>query len=163
MLSCTFVCWCLVVTCWEKADLLALVFDVLLWRCHFPIGILGQVWCLIVSIPDLCHLSYFKKYLPSALILSVWDLANVIWTTVACGACTQIEGAHNKLKPSLIKIAWIAEPCVSKMTEFHNYQFRSNGYTNELKDCWARLASFYSVVIDSLFIGDPAQRLSDVT
>ena len=25
----------------------------------FPWGILGQIWCLIVSIPDLCHLSYF--------------------------------------------------------------------------------------------------------
>ena len=30
-----------------------------MWRFHFPIGILGQVWCLIVSIPDLCPLSYF--------------------------------------------------------------------------------------------------------
>ena len=27
--------------------------------CYFPISILGQVWYLIVSIPDLCHLSYF--------------------------------------------------------------------------------------------------------
>ena len=27
--------------------------------CHFPIGILGQVWYLIVSIPDLCNLTYF--------------------------------------------------------------------------------------------------------
>ena len=27
----------------------------------FPCGILGQVWCLIVSIPDLCRLSYFKR------------------------------------------------------------------------------------------------------
>ena len=27
--------------------------------CHFPIGILGQVWYLIVSIPDLCPLSSF--------------------------------------------------------------------------------------------------------
>ena len=26
----------------------------------FPSGILGQVWYLIVSIPDLRHLSYFK-------------------------------------------------------------------------------------------------------
>ena len=26
----------------------------------FVCGILGQVWCLIVLIPDLCHLSYFK-------------------------------------------------------------------------------------------------------
>ena len=28
----------------------------LLWVCHFPIGILGQVLYLIVSIPDLCNL-----------------------------------------------------------------------------------------------------------
>ena len=28
----------------------------------FPIGILGQVWCLSVSIPDLCTLSYFAQY-----------------------------------------------------------------------------------------------------
>ena len=27
---------------------------------RFPIGILGQVWCLIVSIPDRCPLSYFE-------------------------------------------------------------------------------------------------------
>ena len=25
----------------------------------FPYGVLGQVWCLIVSIPDLCLLPYF--------------------------------------------------------------------------------------------------------
>ena len=31
----------------------------LMWVCHFPIGILGQVWYLIVSIPDLCTLTYF--------------------------------------------------------------------------------------------------------
>ena len=31
----------------------------LLWVCHFPIGILGQVWYLIVSNPDLCNLITF--------------------------------------------------------------------------------------------------------
>ena len=31
-----------------------------LWSGHFPIGILGQVLCLIVLISDLCHLSYFQ-------------------------------------------------------------------------------------------------------
>ena len=37
------------------------VFGVL-WVCHFPIGILlGQVWYLIVSIPDLCTLTYIKS------------------------------------------------------------------------------------------------------
>ena len=49
---------CLVVTCWERADLLALV----MFTCvfvTFPCDIVGQVWYLIVSIPDLCHLSYF--------------------------------------------------------------------------------------------------------
>ena len=35
----------------------------LLWVCHFPIGILGQVWYLIVSIPDLCNLTYFVNTL----------------------------------------------------------------------------------------------------
>ena len=50
---------CLVVTCLEGADLLALVCGVLLWVCYFPIGILGKVWYLIVSIPDLCTLTYF--------------------------------------------------------------------------------------------------------
>ena len=33
----------------------------LVWVCHFPIGILGQVWYLIVSFPDLCTLTYFAQ------------------------------------------------------------------------------------------------------
>ena len=44
---------CLVVTCLERVDLLALVCGVYLRVCHFRNGILGQVWYLIVSIPDL--------------------------------------------------------------------------------------------------------------
>ena len=50
---------CFVVSCWERADLLALVCGVYLWVCHFPIDILGQVWYLIVSIPDLRTLTYY--------------------------------------------------------------------------------------------------------
>ena len=48
----------IVVTCWEKAELLALVcyvFDFV----TFPCGNLGQMWYLIALIPDLCRLSYF--------------------------------------------------------------------------------------------------------
>ena len=33
---------CLVVTCWERADLLALVCDVYLWFCHFPMWYPGS-------------------------------------------------------------------------------------------------------------------------
>ena len=36
----------------------------LLWVCHFPIGILGRVWYLIVSIPDLCNLTYLDARKP---------------------------------------------------------------------------------------------------
>ena len=49
---------CLVVTCWERADLLALVVDVYCIFVTFPCGILGQMY-LIVSFHDLCLLSYF--------------------------------------------------------------------------------------------------------
>ena len=65
---CASVYMCLVVTCWERADLLSLVCGVLLWVCHFPTGILGQMLYLIVSIPDLCTLTYFfVQYLVSFL------------------------------------------------------------------------------------------------
>ena len=40
----------------------------------FPIGILGQVGYLIVSIPDLCTLTYFNSYLVAAEPPLVTDL-----------------------------------------------------------------------------------------
>ena len=60
MSLCASVYMCFVVTCWGRADLLAPVCGVLLWVCHFPTGILGQVWYLILSISDLCTLTYFE-------------------------------------------------------------------------------------------------------
>ena len=50
----------LVVTCWASANLLALLY--VIFSCvfvTFPCGVLGQVWYLIVSIPDRCLLPYF--------------------------------------------------------------------------------------------------------
>ena len=55
---CGSVYLCLVVTYWGRASLLALVCGVILWVCYFSIGILSQVWYLIVSIPDLCIVTY---------------------------------------------------------------------------------------------------------
>ena len=56
----------------------------LLWVCHFPIGILGQVWYLIVSIPDLCTLTYFGVY-PTAGTFCFFflQLVEVIWKTAS--------------------------------------------------------------------------------
>ena len=62
MSLCASVYMCFVVTGWERADLLALVCGVQLCVCHFPIGILGQVWYLIVSITDLCTLTYINSH-----------------------------------------------------------------------------------------------------
>ena len=53
---------CLVVTCWERAHPLALVGDVYCAFVTFPCDIIGQVWYLIVSFPDLCLLSYFCHF-----------------------------------------------------------------------------------------------------
>ena len=52
--------WYLKVTCWEKANLLALVCDVKLYFVTFQGSIQGQVWDLIVLIPDLCRLFTFS-------------------------------------------------------------------------------------------------------
>ena len=53
---------CFVVTCLERANLLALVGDDCCIFVTFPCCILGQVWYMIVSFPDLCLLSYFVIY-----------------------------------------------------------------------------------------------------
>ena len=45
----------LVVTCWERAGLLYVMFSGVLDT--FPCGVLGEVWYLIVSIPDICLLT----------------------------------------------------------------------------------------------------------
>ena len=50
----------LVGTCWERANLLALLY--VMFSSAFvtsPCGVLGQVFFLIVSIPVLCILPYF--------------------------------------------------------------------------------------------------------
>ena len=54
------------------ADLLAFVGDVYCSLATFPCGILGQVWFLIVSVPDLCRLSNFN--ILSAIGIYVMDL-----------------------------------------------------------------------------------------
>ena len=61
----------LVVTWWGKADLLALLCVML--TCvfvTFPYGFMGQEWHLIISIPDLCLLSYFVCYRMMANVIS---------------------------------------------------------------------------------------------
>ena len=54
----------LVVTYWERADLLAIVYLVFLLCCvTFLHSVLNQAWYLIVSIPDLCLLYFLLRWL----------------------------------------------------------------------------------------------------
>ena len=53
-----------VITCWERADLSALLCVMFPYVfVTFQYGVSGQVWYLIVSIPDPCRLFYFKNRL----------------------------------------------------------------------------------------------------
>ena len=48
--------------------------------CHFPIGILDQVWCLIVSIHDPFPLSYFYEiifFIVNIIIYIQWTDASL--------------------------------------------------------------------------------------
>ena len=50
------------VTYWESAKLSNLMYVMLSSVLDlFPCGVLGQVWYLIVSIPDLCLLTYYVQ------------------------------------------------------------------------------------------------------
>ena len=74
---------CLVATCWERAILLALLN--VMFSCvfiTFQCGILGQVWYLIVWIPDCCLLIYFHVEL-----MSNWFLTTLTLCT-SFGLCT---------------------------------------------------------------------------
>ena len=93
---CASVYLCLVVTCWKRADLLALVCGVYLRVCHFPIGILGQVWYLIVLIPDLCTLTYF--YMLHTLCPSTYCSAK---KTGISGIPKILETKHNHKSNSM--------------------------------------------------------------
>ena len=57
--------------CSEEADLLALVYDVNCVCVTFPCGSLGQVWYLIVLIPDLCRISCVFRFKRSVIVAIV--------------------------------------------------------------------------------------------
>ena len=70
-LSCVsyaFVRVCLYVPCGHLLGKVLPLNSRVLCLTHFPIGILGKVWYLIVSIPDLFTLTYFYKVIITFVI-----------------------------------------------------------------------------------------------
>ena len=52
--------------------MLALVYAMFSYVCHFPIGVLGQSWYLIVSIPNLCIHSSLSIRFASFVVACLW-------------------------------------------------------------------------------------------
>ena len=68
----------------------------LLWVCHFPIGILGQVWYLIVSIPDLCTITYIllnenTKFLMRQIRILIFRLFYLPISPTFCGQYISVK------------------------------------------------------------------------
>ena len=84
----------------------------LLWVCHFPIGILGQVWYLIVSIPDLCTITYFYngRNVVSTLVFLFLDWSSsvlqVTRTTIKAWMSLTLGPTFHQLHSYLPLIVW---------------------------------------------------------
>ena len=84
----------LVITCWERVGLLALLCVMHYCVCGtFPYGALSQVWYLIVLIPDLCLLTYFDIRFTGKVLRTLVELLG--------RACQAIQ--HVFSKPNLFK------------------------------------------------------------
>ena len=68
----------------------------------FPCGVLGQVWYLIVSISDLCHLTFLETQSSSVLAVGITDsgkvfqsLLDLYWKETAliniCASCRSLK------------------------------------------------------------------------
>ena len=68
----------------------------LLWVCNFPIGILGQVWYLIVSIPDLCTFTYFHMKFEFNWANGLWENYVLIywWDSNMSDLSWKVKGQH---------------------------------------------------------------------
>ena len=107
----------LVVTCWEMADLLALLYVI----CYcvfvtFQYGVLGQVCFLIVWIPDLCLLPYFNAGPVSILYINCKTMAHTLVGDINTGLDKQKHSALNLkyfLTHQFYHMFWVLKRTVS--------------------------------------------------
>ena len=88
------------VTCWERADHLALVCDVKLCICHFSMWYSGSGVVLDVSIPDFCPFHYI---VPSNMHCPVFSFMILLENIVVRQRSNFIQFIHISFKdPRLI-------------------------------------------------------------
>ena len=70
----------------------------LLYICYFPGGVLGRVWHLIVSFPDLCRLSDFILVKPVVLVFHIYlNRFSTITASKWCRAFTSDKIVYSNL------------------------------------------------------------------
>ena len=77
----------LVVTCWERASLLALMCVFYCVLVTFPRGVLGQVWYLIVPNSNLCLLTYFVLPFDFLIMVCPFCLYIIVWCNIDSVTC----------------------------------------------------------------------------
>ena len=110
-----------IVTCWEKADLLARLR--VMFSCvfvPFPYVVMGQVWLLIVSIPDRCLLPYFYQ----GLRLSRFNVLTELYNKLCCKCCS----VRPYLKSSTNDSLHINKYCYKAFSEFLCYTYIPHVY-----------------------------------
>ena len=127
--SCSFV-----VACWESADLLAVL--CMMFACAFvtfTFGILGHMWYLIIWIPDICLLSYFKPsshfltdvprrfFLCGSFMLFVFVFAKLwclfiaaLWSSVGKGLTSWLSCVFWSLSHSVSYSVSFPQICIQK-------------------------------------------------
>ena len=93
----------------------------------FPIGILGQVWCLIVSIPDICPLYYLNL---SKQCRPWWNAAlfyTSFWVFTVCQSTRSWVSSLQRVKKHFwCKISLLCSLCdrsgASKQANVHVYK-----------------------------------------
>ena len=111
----------LVVTCWERVKLLALL--CVRFYCGFatfPCGVLGQVWCLIVSISDLCLLTYCDLGFLQFLVMFLYRLLSLILFLVY-SAVTSLRHRFASKKHNLSS----SKHCILSMCHWQTVQTQS--------------------------------------
>ena len=125
----------------------------LLWVCHFPIGILGQVWYLIVSIPDLCTLTYFTSI--STLLSTIaneesWDESVQMWNLIEPSHRMDVDESSefwhidklNIVDGSSLRYRW-SYTINSYDFNSNSYDFNSNYWQFEEEKSSMRRSSFF--------------------
>ena len=113
----------LVVTCWERTDLLALLCVMFYLRfVTFPCGVLGRVWCLICQFPIFAFFLTFK-------MVTYWERANLLALLYVMFFCVFVTFPCGVLGQVWYLIASIPDLCL--LTYFSAYAKSSKFPTNE--------------------------------